>query len=89
MAKYNQTAHKPCAELRHKYRSDMNIRMPTSQWFLGVLGKMFTDKLADAVMRVLQHTTENIQALKCQYHILAINNHTYHRHSYHVIYRRK
>ena len=76
MCKNGTTANRAVTELSITLRDDRNVRIPTVQWLLGMIGAMDPDKMDALCRHMLNNTVKNGLGLeKKTDHILAIDKH--------------
>ena len=76
MCKTGSTANKAVADLSIMLKDDKNICIPTSQWLLGMISAIDSDKMDTLCRRMLNNTVKNGLGLeKKTGHILAIDKH--------------
>ena len=82
MCKTGSTANKAVADLSVMLKDDKNICIPTSQWLLGMISAIDSDRMDTLCRRMLNNTVKNGLGLeKKTGHILAIDKH--------LVYRRR
>ena len=76
MCKNGATANRAVTELSITLRDDKNVRIPTSQWLLGMISAIDPDKMNALCRRMLKSTIENGSGLERKTgHMLAIDKH--------------
>ena len=76
MCKNGATANKAVADLSVMLKDDRNVSIPTSQWLLGMISAIDSDRMDALCRRMLNNTVKNGLGLeKKTGHILAIDKH--------------
>ena len=76
MCKNGATANRAVADLSITFGDDKNIRIPTSQWLLGMINAIDPDKMDALCRRMLESTIKDGSGLERKTgHMLAIDKH--------------